>query len=315
MTTDTQDRARSTPAPAPGALRSALYPGVVQHRRRGEVDHDLDARVVMALFDLDELEILDQRVRGFGVDRAAPVSFRARDHGHGDGSSLRGWLEEVTARAGVVDVSGPARVLCMPRVLGYAFDPLSVWFCHDGEGRLTAVVHEVRNTFGGRHAYVVPDPLSGRRGPDSRVLTHHADKAFHVSPFFDVDGDYDFTLAIPDDTASIGITHHAGDGHTLTASFVGRRRAFTTRGLWQSMLRHPALSHRVMAGIHVEAGKLWRKGATYRPVPEPGDGVTIATATTADTSGATPSSTSTDHETPDQHRAVAMAGCPHKAVS
>ncbi len=259
----------------------------------------------MALFDLDELDLLDEQVRGFGLDRPAPVSFRASDHGHGDGSDLRKWVAEVTEVAGVPDVSGRVQVLCMPRVLGHAFDPLSVWFCHDGDQRLSAVVHEVRNTFGGRHAYVVPDPLAGRTAAGSEVLLHQADKAFHVSPFFDVDGTYDFTLTVPGDKAAVGITHHAGDGHTLTASFIGRRRAFTTRGLWQSMWRHPALTHRVVTGIHLEAAKLWRKGATYRPVPEPGPPVTVGTPTPA------PRSASTS----DQDRSAPAPGCPHKVAS
>lgn len=268
-------------------VHSALYPGIVRHRRRGEVDHELTSRVVMGLFDLDELAALDASVRGFGVDRAAPVAFRSSDHGHGDGSDLRSWLGGLATSAGIHDVSGPARVLCMPRVLGYAFDPISVWFCHDRHGRLSAVVHEVRNTFGGRHAYVVPEPLVGAVGGPAtpggedagRVLHHRADKAFHVSPFFDVDGDYEFRLRVPAGRVAVGITHHAGDGHVLTASFVGRRAPFTTAELWRQMLRHPVLPQRAVAQIHLEAVKLWRKGARYRPVPPHDVDVTTATAT------------------------------------
>ncbi len=263
------------------STRSAVYPGVVVHRRRGRVDHALRQRVVMMLFDLDELATLDREVVGFGLDRAAPVSFRSSDHGHArDGSGvpdLRDWLSEVTDRAGIHDVSGRVQVLSMPRVLGYAFDPVSVWFAHDRDGRLAAVVHEVRNTFGQRHAYVVGSPLEGAtETATGSVLRHRADKAFHVSPFFDVDGTYDFTVRRPDDQVAVGITHHAGDGHVLTASFTGRRRAFTTGGLWSEMVRHPLLPQAVTAGIHLHAGLLWGKGARYHPVPsELEDPVTI----------------------------------------
>lgn len=310
-------------AAAPNELRSGLYPGVVVHRRRGEVNHDLRTRVVMALFDLDELPVLDERVRGFGVDRAAPVAFRASDHGHADGSSLRTWLHEVTSAAGVSDVSGRAQVMCMPRVLGYGFDPISVWFCHDRVGRLSALVHEVRNTFGQRHAYVVADPLSGRAlsgddGHDRRpadVLRHRVDKAFHVSPFFDVDGDYDFTVTVPGDRAAIAITHNAGDGHTLTASFTGHRRPFTTRTLWRSMVRHPGLTQRVMASIHIEAARLWRKGATYRPVPTPGDPVTVATPTTAASSSSVPTANAANPTAASAASTDTGASGPHKVTS
>lgn len=265
--------------PRTTVAHSGLYPGVVVHRRRGRVEHGLRQRTVMALFDLDELPVLDRGVTGFGVDRAAPVAFRSRDHGpatpDATPADLRAWLADVVASQApgdAPDVTGAVRILSMPRVLGYAFDPLSVWFAHDRGGRLSAVVHEIRNTFGQRHAYVVADPLAGATATATgTVLRHRADKAFHVSPFFAVDGTYDFTLRVPDDVAAVGITHHADDGHVLTASFAGRRRAFTTAGLWREMLRHPLLPHAVTAGIHLHAGALWGKGADYHPVPEPRD--------------------------------------------
>ncbi len=268
------------PATTPGtrpARRSALYPGTVVHRRRGPVDHDLRQGVVLALFDLGELASLDREVAGFGVDRAAPVSFRSRDHGPAGRDTspddLRSWVREVVATADPgLDVSGAVRILCMPRVLGHAFDPISVWFLHDPHDRLTAVVHEVRNTFGQRHAYVVGDPLRGAvRTTGATILRHRADKAFHVSPFFDVSGTYDFTVRVPDDRAALGVTYRPGDGHDFVASFAGRRRDLTTGGLWREMLRHPLLPQAVLAGIHLHAGALWAKGATYHPVPPAGD--------------------------------------------
>lgn len=283
---------------------SALYPGVVVHRRRGTIEHGLRQRVVMGLFDLDDLPRLDREVTGFGVDRAAPVSFRGSDHGHArDGSTvadLRTWLAEVTTGAGVDDVTGPAQVLSMPRVLGYAFDPISVWFAHDRDGALSAVVHEVRNTFGQRHAYVIAAPLDGAtRTSTGQVLRHRADKSLHVSPFFDVDGTYDFTVRRPDHQAAVGITHHAGDGHVLTASFSGRRRAFTTRGLWSEMVRHPLLPHAVTAGIHLHAGFLWGKGARYHPVPaELDDPVTIGCPVHDRDGSEPPTSVPYDHVVP-----------------
>lgn len=259
------------------ALRSALYPGVVVHHRRGELRHDLRSRVVMGLFDLDELPRLEREVAGFGVDRPAPVALRRRDHGRADGSDLRAWLAQACAEAGIDDVTGPVQVLCMPRMFGYVFDPISTWFAHDRDGRLTAVVHEVRNTFGQRHAYVVPEPLGGRvgNGNGAVVLRHRADKAFHVSPFFDVAGTYDFTLRLPDERAALGIVYDAGDGNGMTAAFTGRRQPFTTTSLWRQVLRHPALSQKVIGAIHVQAGLLWGKGARYRSVPPLGPAVTV----------------------------------------
>ena len=165
-------------------LRSCLYAGRVVHERLRPVRHRFAYRVLSLLLDLDELDEVDRRLRLFSVGRPNLLGFRPADHGPCDGGPLKPWALAELARAGIVLAEPRIELLCFPRVLGYAFNPLSLWFCHDGE-RLAAVIHEVRNTFGGRHRYVMPvDGL----GP---VARHTVPKAFHVSPFVAMDAAYD----------------------------------------------------------------------------------------------------------------------------
>jgi len=133
---------------------SAIYRGAVMHARYRPVQHRLEHRVFAMLLDLDELEELARATRGFGHNRFNFLSFYDRDHGPGDGTPLRPWLESLVAAQGIDIRGGALRVLCYPRVLGFVFNPLSVWYCYRRDGALAAVVYEVHNTFGERHAYV-----------------------------------------------------------------------------------------------------------------------------------------------------------------
>lgn len=264
----------------PNSFASAWYVGRITHTRHAPVRHHFDHSIMMGLFDLDELDRLQAEVRGFGVDRWSPIGFRTADHGPADGSSLRAWATGQLSDAGLDPgkASGPIRLLCMPRTCGFGFDPITVWFLHDADGVPSALIHEVRNTFGHRHAYVAPIDR-----PAHTPWRQHADKTLHVSPFFDRDGGYDFTVMPPQPTdgsrMSLRIDYRNVDGLLLRASFVGERRPFSTRGMLGAVLHSPAVTHKAIVGIHVEALKLWRKGLAYRSVPQPPQqGVTAGTA-------------------------------------
>lgn len=251
-------------------LASGWYLGRVRHVRHRPVRHRFDYSMAMGLFDLDELERLDSEVRGFGVDRRSPIGFRTADHGPADGSPLRPWAVDRLADAGlgVAAADGPIRLLCMPRTFGFGFDPITVWFLHHADGTPSALIHEVRNTFGHRHAYVAPI-----EDASTTPWRQRADKTMHVSPFFDRDGRYDFRIVPPTagegSPVSIRIDYSDDDGKLLTASFSGLRRPFTTRGTLAAIVHTPAVAQKAIVGIHVEALRLWRKGLAYRSVPEP----------------------------------------------
>ena len=140
---------------------SALYVGEVVHQRSRTLDHRLRYRVWMVLADLDELEGLQDRLRLLGRSRFGLISFRLSDHGDRSDRSLRAQVENHLAKAGIDIAGGPIRLLTMPRILGYGFNPISVFFCHSPDGALAALLYEVTNTFHERHSYLVavPSPL------------------------------------------------------------------------------------------------------------------------------------------------------------
>src|SRR6195952_4711590 len=145
----------NTPDDAAGAA-AALYVGEVMHARLRPMGHRFSYRVMSLLIDLDRLDTADRQSPLFGVNRAALYSFREADHGDRDGSSLRAWTQRCAAEHGIDLSGGRVLLLCYPRLLGYTFNPLSVYFCFRADGALTLMIYEVRNTFGDIHAYVLP---------------------------------------------------------------------------------------------------------------------------------------------------------------
>jgi DUF1365 family protein len=231
-------------------MTMALYVGRVQHTRLQPVRHKLSYRVFMGLFDLDTLEETARRTWAFGYNRTALISFYDRDHGDGSGRPLRAQIEAQLREAGIATDGGAIRVLCMPRLLGYVFNPISVYFCYNKAGALSAVVHEVNNTFGGRHFYALPYTPNGRQA---------CAKQFRVSPFLPMGMDYAFRLSPPDEVAAVSILVSAAQRPVLTASFRGARRPFSSGQILRLWLSHPALTFKVIVGIHWEALWLWLK--------------------------------------------------------
>ena len=240
--------------------RSALYTGHVVHDRARPKRHRLAYRVFMLLLDLDEIDDLDRRSRWFSRGRLNLVGFHDRDHLDPTETSLK---EAVLAKLRARDLApSGARisVLAMPRILGKGFNPLSVFFCHDSEGRLVATVHAVRNTFGQRHDYVLP--AARARGG---LVEQQAEKVFYVSPFMPMSLRYAFEIVPPGEIVKVGVDVMDDDGLLLGATFSGERRALTDRALWQAIIGHPWQLVGVMVAIHWEAVKLVLKGFRFFP--------------------------------------------------
>lgn len=243
-------------------MKSAIYVGKVNHRRKEPFQHRLRYRTYSLLVDLDELETVDRRNRLLSHNRWNLFSIHDKDHGARDGSSLRSWIDSQLDAAGIDLEDGRIEVLLFPRILGYTFNPLTVWFAYHRDGSLRAVLYEIHNTFGHSHSHLVP--ISG----DAPHL-HSFAKELHVSPFFDADGTYAFTLRPPENRFSVSIDYEAREGDLLTATMTGTRRPLTDAGLARVFLSHPLLTLKVIVGIHWQALRLLAKGARYRPVPEP----------------------------------------------
>lgn len=243
-------------------MNSALFVGKVTHRRKSPMQHRLRYRTYSLLVDLDELTSATQSMRFLSHNRWNLFSIHDRDHGPRDGQALRPWIEAELKKAQIYLEGGSIQVLLYPRILGYTFNPLTMWFCHHSDGTLRAVLYEIRNTFGHSYSHLVP--VAGT-GPQR----HRFNKELHVSPFFDQDGSYSFTLRPPAERFSVSIDYATDATDLLTATVVGERRHLNDRALLRVFASHPLLTLKVTLGIHWHALRLLLKGAKYRSVPKP----------------------------------------------
>lgn len=243
-------------------MNHALYAGKVSHTRSRPRKHRFTYRVFWSLVDVDQLGDLSKQSRLFSHNRWNLFSFHDRDHGPRDGSPLRHWIDQVASDAGIDLTGGRVRILSFPRILGYVFDPLSIWYCENAEGRLVAILYEVHNTFGESHSYLLPVV-----GDEDRIH-HRWDKAFYVSPFIDMAATYDFSMQPLGERLRVSVRESDVEGPLFSASMTGEREALTTGSLLRLFASHPLMTVKVMAGIHWEALWLWAKGAPYRSRPD-----------------------------------------------
>ncbi len=245
---------------------AALYRLRVTHQRRDAVRHAFAYRITSLLVDLDALPALAKRLRLFSYNGWGAIAHRDSDHGPHDGSPLRPWVERRLAQAGIEIEGGAIRLLAMPRVLGGQFNPLSLYFCHGPDGLLRGVIHEVHNTFGQHHSYVLPVAAEAAAGPVRQACA----KSFYVSPFIAMQQHYSFRLTLPGERFSFAMQLQSHDKPFFFAAMHGRREALSDATLARMLLRHPALGWKVLGAIHWEALRLWWKGAKFHPRPKDG---------------------------------------------
>lgn len=245
---------------------AALYFGDVMHARLKPMGHRFTYRVMSLLIDLDRLDEANRSSRLFGINRAALYSFHEKDHGPRDGSSLRAYAQRCAAAQGIDLTGGRVELLCYPRLFGYTFNPLSVYFCHRADGTLALIIYEVRNTFGDIHPYVLPVAAGEHTEAGIRQMQ---DKLFYVSPFIETAMRYHFRVSPPTDEVKLRILETDAEGPLLAATFHGHRRPLTSRALLRSFFGLPLVTFKIMAAIHWEALRLWLKGARLVPRPAP----------------------------------------------
>jgi DUF1365 family protein len=258
-------------------VASAIYVGEVAHRRFTPRSHFLRYRIFQLVLDLDELEGLTRTLRLFGFNGRAVFSVRDRDHGHRRGQSIRGFVQEALTEAGIELAHGRILMQTMPRVFGFVFNPITLYYCHAPDGRLAAMVYEVHNTFGQRHAYVA---TCGEA--DVGTIAQSCGKTFHVSPFMGMEMSYAFRIRPPTETVATiirGLDLASGEA-IIHASFTGVRRDLTDGQLARLLVTFPFMTLGVVAAIHLEAFKLALKGLRLRPAPPaPCAPVTVGSST------------------------------------
>jgi len=255
-------------------LQSSLYQTRIFHRRRRPKKHKMNYGAFYLLLDLDELDRMHRQLKWFSYNSFNLFSFQDRDHGPGANAPLRPWIESHLDRAGIDCEGGSIKVLCLPRIFGYVFNPITVYYCYHREGRLQAVMYEVSNTFGQRHSYLFALPESS-----SEPHKHSCAKEFYVSPFIDVAGHYSFSIKNPDKELYVHIRQADDEGTLLDAWVNGTKSHITDGNLLMCLIRFPLLTLKVIGGIHWEALRIWRKGVrtVERPAP-PAESVTIVQA-------------------------------------
>lgn len=243
----------------------ALYRCRVMHHRPGKPRYRFFYRVFYLLLDLDAIDKACATSRLLSRNHFNLLSFYDRDHGAHDGSSLRQWAEALLADEGLDGAGGRIRLLSMPRVLGYGFNPISLYYCDDAAGRPLATIVEVHNTFGEHHIYVLHATTDSGRSSDRDKA-----KRFHVSPFFDRSGYYRFHVLAPGERMGLGVRlFDDSDRLKIATTLNGTRRALTTATIARAAVAVPFMSIKVITAIHWQAFRIWLRGAVFHGKPDP----------------------------------------------
>jgi DUF1365 family protein len=234
-------------------MTSSIYNGTVIHKRFKPKEHFFKYQVFSLLIDLSELDILDKKISFFSYNSFNLISFFDKDHGDRNGTSLIKWVKKNLKENKINNENIKIKLLCYPRIFGYVFNPLSVFYVYDNNDNLVSILYEVKNTFGEQHTYIF-------KVENNNLLQHNCEKKFHVSPFIEMDCIYFFRLLKPGNKISVIIDQNDKEGKVLYASQDGIRSEMTNANFIKSYLKHPLMTFKIIVAIHFEAFKLWTKG-------------------------------------------------------
>lgn len=236
---------------------SSLIVGKVMHQRLRPVLHRFIYPIFFVRINLADTDSLNSAL--FGINRFRPMSLYYKDHGARDGSDLLGWIRQLLAQHAIA-ADGDIFLQTMPRIFGYAFNPISIWYCHDTQGQLAAVLTEVNNTFGEHHLYLL-QTADGSPIHKNSVLV--SKKMMHVSPFCEVKGRYQFRFTERLDSSLVKIDYLDAEAVLINTAISAKKIPFTRSNLVKVLLRQPFLTLGVMWRIHWHALLLWLKRVPY----------------------------------------------------
>ena len=236
---------------------SFIYTGNVVHKRFKPKIHFFKYKVFSLLIDLSEIHLIDKKLKIFSYNKFNIISFYDKDHGARDGSSVENWVKENLKKNNINTNDIQIKLLCYPRILGYVFNPLSVFYIYDKNSNLISILYEVKNTFGEQHTYIFKTDIN------NNLVQHMCKKKFHVSPFIEMDCVYFFRLLKPGNKISVIIDQNDKEGKILYASQDGVKSEITNSNITKSYLKHPLMTFKIILAIHFEAFKLWSKGIKF----------------------------------------------------
>ena len=237
-------------------MNSCIYNGIVTHTRFKPIRHNLRYKTFSLLLDLDEVEKLDKKLSIFSHNKFNLFSFYDKDHGDRDGSSLKTWVLSNLKKFNIYQNINTIKLLCYPRIFGYVFNPLSIFYCYDNTN-LKAIFYEVKNTFNEQHTYIF-------KVNNNEKIDQKCKKKFYVSPFMDMETYYNFKLLEPNEKLSVYIKQTDTEGTVLTATQTGDKKELSLKQLILNFIKYPLMTIKIISSIHYEALLLWKKGAIYR---------------------------------------------------
>ena len=236
---------------------SSIYNGTVIHKRFKPKVHFFKYKVFSILIDISEINLLHKNLKIFSYNSFNIISFYDADHGPRDGTSVKEWVIKNLKDNQIDTKDIKIKLLCYPRIFGFVFNPLSVFFIYNKKSELISILYEVKNTFDEQHTYIF------KSRENENPIKHTCKKKFHVSPFIEMNCTYFFKILKPGDKISVIIDQYDEEGKLLYASQDGSRIELNNKNLFLSYLKHPLMTFKIIAAIHFEAFKLWTKGIKF----------------------------------------------------
>ncbi len=226
-------------------MNSCIYNGEVNHTRFKPVKHFLNYKTFSLFIDLDEIEKLDKTISIFSHNKFNIFSFYNKDHGDRDGNCLKKWVISNLKKYKIEGNISKIKILCYPRIFGYVFNPLSIFYCYENE-KLKSIFYEVKNTFNEQHTYIF-------KIKDGEEIRQKCKKKFYVSPFMDMETYYNFKLIDPSQRLSVMIKQTDAEGTVLTATQTGDKKEFNFKQLLINFFKYPLMTLKIISSIHFEA--------------------------------------------------------------